>query len=75
MPAEIHMNRPMDRPTSRILRLAAASIAVVAGTAVWPLVAAHPVAQALDNTPVGAAVRAAHVHERSRSTRATSPDA
>ena len=41
----------MDRPTSRILRLAAASIAVVAGTAVWPFAAATPVAQALDNTP------------------------
>ena len=41
----------MDRPTSRILRLAAASIAVVAGTAVCPLAVATPVAQALDNTP------------------------
>ena len=41
----------MDRPTSRILRLAAASLAVVAGTAVWPLASATPVAQALDNTP------------------------
>src|SRR4051794_19383510 len=41
----------MDRPTSRILRLAAASIAVVAGTAVWPLAPVAPIAQALDNTP------------------------
>ena len=41
----------MDRPTPRFLRLAAASIAVAAGTAVWPLASATPVAQALDNTP------------------------
>ena len=41
----------MDRPTSRFLRLAAASLAVVAGTAVWPLAAATPIVQALDNTP------------------------
>ena len=41
----------MDRPISRILRLAAASIAVVAGTAVWPLASTAPVVQALDNTP------------------------
>jgi hypothetical protein len=41
----------MDRPTSRLLRLAAASLAVVATTAVWPLASATPVAHALDNTP------------------------
>jgi hypothetical protein len=41
----------MDRPTSRFLRLAAVSIAVLAGTAVWPLAPATPVVQALDNTP------------------------
>ena len=41
----------MDRPIARILRLAAASIAVVAGTAAWPFASAGPVAQALDNTP------------------------
>lgn len=41
----------MDRHTSRFLRLAAASIAVVAGTAVWSLASAQPVVQALDSTP------------------------
>src|SRR5918993_846563 len=41
----------MDRPTSRILRLAAASVAVLAGTAVWPLAPATPAVHALDNTP------------------------
>jgi hypothetical protein len=41
----------MNRPTTRILRLAAASVAVLAGTAVCPLAAAQPAAQALDNTP------------------------
>ena len=41
----------MNRPMSRIFRFAAASLAVVAGTAVWPLALATPVVQALDNTP------------------------
>jgi hypothetical protein len=41
----------MDRPTSRFLRLAAASLAVIAGSAVWPGASATPIAQALDNTP------------------------
>lgn len=41
----------MDRPTSRFLRLAATSLAVVAATAAWPLASAAPSARALDSTP------------------------
>ena len=41
----------MDRRTPRSFRLATASLAVVAGTAVWPLASGAPTAQALDNTP------------------------
>ena len=41
----------MDRPTPRFFRLAAASLAVIAGTAVWPGASTAPVVQALDNTP------------------------